>query len=47
MHDLREAFVNMQTSLEEYVNELQETTKTKERIESELNIASKMQMGRI
>lgn len=35
----------MQKSLSTYVNELKETTASKERIESELSIAREIQMG--
>ncbi|MFR9649027.1 MAG: SpoIIE family protein phosphatase, partial [Rikenellaceae bacterium] len=45
VHNLREAFVNMQHSLSEYIEELQSTTKARERIESELEIATTIQMG--
>ncbi|MFI3315015.1 MAG: SpoIIE family protein phosphatase [Rikenellaceae bacterium] len=45
VYDLREAFVNMQKSLKEYIEELNETTKAKERIKSELEIATTIQMG--
>ncbi len=45
MYKLREAFVNMQSSLKNYIDELQTTTKAQERIESELEIATKIQMG--
>ncbi|MEA3332149.1 MAG: cache domain-containing protein, partial [Pseudomonadota bacterium] len=39
------SFSEMQHSLKEYIKNLTETTAAKERIESELNIASEIQMG--
>lgn len=39
------SFAEMQQSLKEYIKNLTETTAAKERIESELNIASEIQMG--
>lgn len=39
------SFAGMQQSLKEYIKNLTETTAAKERIESELNIASEIQMG--
>lgn len=45
MRTLYDSFAHMQVSLVKYMKELQETTKKKERIESELNIARKIQMG--
>ena len=42
---LTEAFHYMKTSLKEYIRQLTETTAAKERIESELKIASEIQMG--
>ncbi len=39
------SFTEMQQSLKEYIKNLTETTAAKERIESELNIASEIQMG--
>jgi sigma-B regulation protein RsbU (phosphoserine phosphatase) len=39
------SFARMQQSLKEYIKNLTETTAAKERIESELNIASEIQMG--
>ena len=39
------SFAEMQRSLKEYIKNLTETTAAKERIESELNIASEIQMG--
>lgn len=41
---LRDCFENMQMSLVNYVEELKKTTSAKERIESELNIATRIQM---
>lgn len=43
--DLHDSLVYMQKSLSTYVNELKETTASKERIESELSIARDIQMG--
>ncbi len=45
--DLHDSLVYMQRSLSAYVTELQHTTATKERIESELSIAREIQMGMI
>lgn len=45
MKELHDSFAYMQSSLSEYVAELQLTTATKERIESELSIARDIQMG--
>ncbi len=45
MHRLREAFANMQGSLKSYIAELQTTTAARERIESELSIATQIQSG--
>lgn len=45
MYALREAFIDMQTSLRNYMAELKETTITRERIDSELFIAQQIQMG--
>lgn len=42
---LRNSFQYMQKSLHDYIEELQTTTATKERIQSELNIASNIQMA--
>lgn len=47
MGQLHDAFEYMQGALVEYVDELQKTTAQKERIESELRIASEIQMGMI
>ena len=44
---LGEALDHMQHSLDQYIQDLQTTTKEKGRIESELNIASKIQMAMI
>lgn len=44
---LYQSFASMQQSLAQYINELQVTTKNKERIESELRIASAIQMDMI
>ena len=41
----RDSFAYMQRSLEDYIHKLTETTRAKERIESELNIARKLQMS--
>lgn len=45
MKMLHDAFANMQVSLRGYINELQNTTRAKERIESELGIAHRIQMS--
>ncbi len=42
---LRDSFEHMQISLNSYIEELKVNTAARERIESELNIASKIQMG--
>ena len=42
---LRNAFEYMQTSLKQHINELQATTASKERLQSELIIAHDIQMG--
>ena len=42
---LRQAFADMQTSLSHYVDELQATTAQKASMESELNVASSIQMS--
>jgi phosphoserine phosphatase RsbU/P len=44
---LSQAFVHMQSSLKDYIINLSETTKAKEKIESQLRIASSIQMGMI
>jgi len=44
---LSQAFVHMQSSLKQYIFNLNETTKAKEKIESQLRIASTIQMGMI
>lgn len=41
----RDSFAYMQRSLDDYIHRLTETTRAKERIESELNIARKLQMS--
>ncbi len=45
MKMLHDAFANMQSSLRSYIDELQNTTRAKERIESELTIAHNIQMS--
>lgn len=45
IRDLHDSLAYMQKSLSTYVNELKETTASKERIESELSIARDIQMG--
>ncbi len=45
MKQLHDAFAHMQTSLKSYIAELKTTTRAKERIESELSIAHKIQMS--
>lgn len=47
MNDLKNSFAFMQKELTSYIKELQETTSKKERIESELRIASNIQMGMV
>ena len=47
MGQLHDAFEYMQGALVEYMDELKKTTAQKERIESELRIASEIQMGMI
>ena len=47
MKTLHDSFVYMQKSLSDYVVELQQTTATKERFESELCIAQEIQMGMV
>lgn len=42
---LRDSFEYMQSSLQNYISELKETTAANERFESELNIATKIQNG--
>ena len=44
---LRNSFEYMQTSLKQYIHELQATTSSKERLQSELDIAHDIQMGMI
>jgi sigma-B regulation protein RsbU (phosphoserine phosphatase) len=43
--DLAESFRHMKTSLKDFIRDLTATTSAKERIESELRIASEIQMG--
>lgn len=45
MRRLHDAFAHMQTSLKQYIAELTETTRAKERIDSELNVARGIQMS--
>lgn len=45
--ELRDAFVHLQASLSEYIEELKHSTATKQRIESELAIAQQIQMGMV
>lgn len=45
MKQLHDAFAHMQKSLKSYIAELKTTTRAKERIESELSIAHKIQMS--
>ncbi|MBP5190034.1 MAG: SpoIIE family protein phosphatase [Bacteroidales bacterium] len=45
MKDLRDSFVYMQNSIVDYIEELKNTTRTNERMESELNVARNIQMG--
>ncbi|PKN07206.1 MAG: serine/threonine protein phosphatase [Deltaproteobacteria bacterium HGW-Deltaproteobacteria-8] len=45
VHDLASAFANMQTSLKEHIRDLTAATATRERIQSELRIASEIQLG--
>ena len=47
MKTLRDSFESMQNSLVTYIDELKETTASKERIESELRIAHDIQMGMV
>lgn len=47
MKQLHDAFAFMQTSFQNYISELTETTRSKERIESELHIARNIQMSLI
>ena len=47
MKTLHDSFSHMQVSLVDYVQQLQETTANKERIESELRIARDIQMGMV
>lgn len=45
IYELRESFVNMQQSLKDYIEQLKITTQKSERINSELSIATQIQMG--
>jgi sigma-B regulation protein RsbU (phosphoserine phosphatase) len=45
LQQLHDGFVYMQTSLKQYIEQLTEATRTKERIASELNIAHDIQMS--
>lgn len=45
MQQLRDTFAYMQQSLDTYIEELKTTTSINERMESELNVARKIQMG--
>ncbi len=45
LYDLRQALVSMKQSLNKYIADLEETTKSKATIEGELNIARKIQMA--
>jgi sigma-B regulation protein RsbU (phosphoserine phosphatase) len=47
MKTLRDSFESMQQSLVTYIDELKQTTASKERIESELRIAREIQMGMV
>ena len=47
LKELHDSFENLQKSLVQYIEELKSTTANKERIESELRIASSIQMGMI
>ncbi len=47
MMELHDSFSYMQHSLTSYIAELKETTASKERIQSELNIAHQIQMGMV
>lgn len=47
MRTLHDSFVHMQSSLSDYVVDLQHTTAAKERFESELCIAQEIQMGMV
>jgi sigma-B regulation protein RsbU (phosphoserine phosphatase) len=44
---LAESFIHMKRTLQRYLNDLKETTATKERIESELKIAHEIQMSMV
>jgi phosphoserine phosphatase RsbU/P len=45
VHDLAQAFAHMQTSLKEHIRDLTAATASRERIQSELRIASEIQLG--
>jgi len=45
VHDLAQAFANMQNSLKEHIRELTEATASRERMQSELRIAREIQLG--
>lgn len=45
LHKLHDAFAYMQQSLQTYIQNLEQTTRAKERIESELNVAHRIQMS--
>ena len=45
VHDLAEAFANMQKSLKDHIRDLTAATASRERIQSELRIASEIQLG--
>lgn len=47
LYDLRAALATMSNSLDQYVHDLEETTKSKATIEGELNIARKIQMAMV
>ena len=47
MRHLRDSFESMQHSLDNYIEDLKQTTAAKERMESELNVARSIQMGMI
>lgn len=47
LYDLRAALATMGNSLDQYVHDLEETTKSKATIEGELNIARKIQMAMV
>lgn len=45
IHELRDSFENMQISLEQYIDKLQKTTASKAMIDSELHVATDIQMS--